>query len=94
MNKDSKMLAEAYEKASLGSDRALLRASFDKDKWSPLVKALEKASWSGGGNDKQIAIANIASNLFNLLAGKEGVVEPEEKAVLERVGQEILKLAI
>lgn len=85
MNKDQELIYEAWK----GS---LLQKSFDKENWSPLVKALEQASWSGGGSDKQIAIANIASHLFNLLSGKEGEVSSGEKQVLEEIGVNLLKL--
>lgn len=84
-NKDQELIYEAWK----GS---LLQKSFDKENWSPLVKALDQASF-GGSNDKQIAIANIASHLFNLLSGKEGEVSPEEKRVLEEIGVNLLKLA-
>jgi len=82
------IIGEAY----LSPNRAALKTSFDKENWSPLVKALDQASMAGGNSDKHIAVANIAQHLFNLLSGKEGVVEPEEKEVLERVGKEVLGL--
>jgi hypothetical protein len=89
MNKDTELLAEAYGKIS---NKQLLKKSFDEDSWSPLVKALDKASEYIGSSDKSMAIANLTQQLFNLLSGKEGQLTPEEQSILTDMGETLMNM--
>jgi len=89
MNKDAELLAEAYGKMT---NKQMLKKSFDEDSWSPLVKALDKASEYIGSSDKSMAIANLAQQLFNLLSGKEGRLTPQEQSILTDMGETLMNM--
>jgi hypothetical protein len=89
MNKDIELLAEAYGKIT---NKQSLKDSFDEDSYSPLVKALDRASEYIGSSDKSMAIANIAQQLFNLLSGKEGRLTPLEQSILTDMGETLMNM--
>jgi hypothetical protein len=88
-SRDADLLAEAYGKMT---NRQLLKKSFDEDSWSPLVKALDRASEYAGSSDKSVAMANIAHQLFNLLSGKEGQLTPLEQSILTDMGETLMNM--